>query len=47
MVFVGRPKRKEAPGKPRHKWEDSIKMDLRQIGWGSMDWIHMAQGRDQ
>jgi hypothetical protein len=28
-------------------WEDNIKMDLREIGWGGMDWIHLAQDRDQ
>jgi hypothetical protein len=35
-------------GRPRHKWEDNIKMDLREIGWGvGMDWIDLAQDRDQ
>jgi hypothetical protein len=28
--------------KPGYRWEDSIKMDCREIGWGSMDWIHLA-----
>jgi hypothetical protein len=28
-------------------WEDNIKMDLRAIGWGGMDWIHLAEDRDQ
>jgi hypothetical protein len=28
-------------------WEDNIKMDLREIGWGGMDWIYLAQDRDQ
>jgi hypothetical protein len=28
-------------------WEDNIKMDLRDLEWGSMDWIHLAQDRDQ
>jgi hypothetical protein len=31
----------------RHMWEDNIKMDLREIGWGGMDWIDLAQERDQ
>jgi hypothetical protein len=31
----------------RLKWEDNIKMDLREIRWGDMDWIHLAQDRDQ
>jgi hypothetical protein len=33
--------------KPRRRWEDNIKMDLREIGWGGMDWIDLAQDRDQ
>jgi hypothetical protein len=31
----------------RRRWEDNIKMDLREIGWGGMDWIDLAQSRDQ
>jgi hypothetical protein len=34
-------------GRPRHRWVDNIKMDLREIEWDSVDWIHMAQDRDQ
>jgi hypothetical protein len=34
-------------GRPSHRWEDNIKMDLREIGWGGMDWIGLAQDRDQ
>jgi hypothetical protein len=34
-------------GKPRYRWEDNIKMDIRGIGWGSMDWIHLAEDRNQ
>jgi hypothetical protein len=44
---VGKPEGKKPPGKPRHRWENSTKMDLREIGWGSMDWIHLPQERDQ
>jgi hypothetical protein len=33
--------------RPRHRWEDNIKMDLRVLGWGPMDWIHLAEDRDQ
>jgi hypothetical protein len=33
--------------RPRHRWEDIIKMDLREIGWEGVDWIHLAQDRDQ
>jgi hypothetical protein len=44
---VGKPEGKRPLGRPRHRWLDSIKMDLREIGWGSMDWVDMAQNRDQ
>jgi hypothetical protein len=33
--------------RPRRRWDDNIKIDLREIGWGGMDWIHLAQDRDQ
>jgi hypothetical protein len=34
-------------GRPRRRWEDGIGMDLREIGWGSVDWIQLAQNRDR
>jgi hypothetical protein len=34
-------------GRPRSRWEDNIKMDLRETGGGGMDWIDLAQDRDQ
>jgi hypothetical protein len=34
-------------GKPRHRWEDNIKMDLREIEFGDVDWIYLAQDRDR
>jgi hypothetical protein len=34
-------------GRPRSRWEDNIRTDLREIEWGVMDWIHMAEHRDQ
>jgi hypothetical protein len=34
-------------GRPRHRWEDNLIMDLREIGWGGTDWIDLAQDRDQ
>jgi hypothetical protein len=34
-------------GRHRRRWEDNIKMDLREIDWGGMDWIDLAQDRDQ
>jgi hypothetical protein len=46
-VLVGKPKGKRALRRPRHRWEDGIRMDLRQIGWGGgVDWIQLAQDRD-
>jgi hypothetical protein len=33
--------------RPRHRWEHYIKMYLRDVGWGNMDWVHLAQDRDQ
>jgi hypothetical protein len=34
-------------GRQRRRWKDNIKMVLREIGWGGMDWIHLAQGSDR
>jgi hypothetical protein len=34
-------------GRLRHRWEDGIRMDLREIGWGSVEWNQLAQDRDQ
>jgi len=33
--------------KPRHKWEDNIRMDLREMVWEGVDWMHLDQGRNQ
>jgi hypothetical protein len=46
-IFVGRPEGKKPLGRPRRRWVDNIKMDLRKIGWDGMDWIDLAQERDQ
>jgi hypothetical protein len=46
-ILVGWPEGRRPPGRPRSKWEDSIKMDLREIGFGDVDWIHLAQDRDR
>jgi hypothetical protein len=43
--FGGKARRKEPLGRPRHRWEDGIRMDLREIGWGSVEWIQFAQDR--
>jgi hypothetical protein len=47
MILVGMPEGKRPLGRPRYKWENNIKMDLREKGWGGMDWIDLAQDRDQ
>jgi hypothetical protein len=41
------PKGKRPLGKPRHKEDDNIKINLKEIGWDGMDWIDLAQYRDQ
>jgi hypothetical protein len=46
-ALVGKPEGKRPLGRPRHRWEDNIKMDLREVGWGGMDWINLAQDRDR
>jgi hypothetical protein len=46
-ILVGNPEGKRPLGRPRRRWEDNIKMDLREIEWGVMDWIDLAQDRDQ
>jgi hypothetical protein len=45
MVLVGKPEGKKPLGRPKRKWEDNIKVDLREIGW--KDWIHLTQDGDQ
>jgi hypothetical protein len=42
-ILVGKPDGKKPLGRPRGMWEDNIKMDIREIGWGGMDWIDLAQ----
>jgi hypothetical protein len=46
-ILVGRPERRRPLGRPTRRWEDNIKMDLREIGFGIVDWIHWAQDRDR
>jgi hypothetical protein len=46
-VLVGKPERKRSLGRPRHIWEDNIRMDLREIGWEGVDWMHLAQDKGQ
>jgi hypothetical protein len=46
-ILVGMPEGERPLGSPRRRWVDSIKMDLREIGGDDMDWIDLAQDRDQ
>jgi hypothetical protein len=46
-ILVGKPEEKRPLGKPRHRWKDNTRMDLREIGWSGMDWIDLVQDRDQ
>jgi hypothetical protein len=45
-VLQGKPEGKRPLGKPRRRWEDGIRMDVREIGLGGVDWIGLAQDRD-
>ena len=44
--LVGEPEGKRPLGRPRHRWEDNIKMDLQEVGCRGMDWIELAQDMD-
>jgi hypothetical protein len=46
-ILISKPAGMRLLGRPRHRWEDNIKVDLREKGWGVMEWIHLAQDRDQ
>jgi hypothetical protein len=46
-VLVGKPEGKRPLGRPRPRWEDNIKMDLQEVGYGGMDWIDVDQDRDR
>jgi hypothetical protein len=47
-VLMGKPEGKRPLERPRPTpWEDGIRMDLMEIGWGSVDWIQLAQDRDR
>jgi hypothetical protein len=46
-ILVGKPEGKRPFGRPRCRWEDNVRMDIRKTGWQNMDWIHLAQDRDQ
>jgi hypothetical protein len=44
---IGKARRKEDTTKPKRRWVDGVKIDLREIGWDYMDWIDLAQDRNQ
>jgi hypothetical protein len=46
-VLMGKPEGKRPLGRPRRRWEDGIRMDLRDIGFGDVDWIRLAQDSDR
>jgi hypothetical protein len=45
-ILVGKPEGKRPVVRPRRRWEDNIKTNLREIAWGGIDWIDLAQDRD-
>ena len=46
-VLVGKPEGKRPLVRPSRKWEDNIKMGLKEVGWAGMDWIDLAEDRDR
>jgi len=46
-ALVWKPEGKRQLGRPRRRWEDNIKMDLEEVGYGVMDWIELAQAKDR
>jgi hypothetical protein len=44
-ALVGKPEGRRPLGRPRRRWEDNIKMNLREVGWGDLDWIDLVQDR--
>jgi hypothetical protein len=46
-ALVGKPEGRKPLGRPRRRWEDNIKTDLREVGWGGIDWIDLVQDRDK
>jgi hypothetical protein len=47
IILVGKPVENRRLEKRRHRWEDNIRMDVKEIGWEVVDWIHLAEDRDQ
>jgi hypothetical protein len=47
IIWFEKPAGKRPLGKPICRWEDNIRMDLKETGWKVVDWMHLAQDRDQ
>jgi hypothetical protein len=46
-LLVGKPERKRPLRRPRRRWVDNIRMDIRDVGWGDVNWIGLAQDRNR
>jgi hypothetical protein len=46
-VLVGKPEGKRPLGRPRHRWEENVKVDLQEVGCGGMDWIELVKDKDR
>jgi hypothetical protein len=46
-VLMGKPEGKRPLGRPKCRWEDGIRIDIGEIGWGSVEWIQLAQDRER
>jgi hypothetical protein len=46
-ALMGKPEGRRPLGRPRRRWDDNIKKDLREVGWEGVDWIDLAQDRDR
>jgi hypothetical protein len=47
IFFPGKREGKRPLETPTHIWQDNVRIDLREIGWGGVDWVHLAQDRDE
>jgi hypothetical protein len=47
QILFGKPEGTRPLGRSRCRWDDNIRMDLREIGWKGVDWMHLAQDRNQ
>jgi hypothetical protein len=46
-ILIGKCKAKRPLGRPRHKWVDNVRMDLKEIVWEVVNWIHLADNKNQ